>query len=56
MINSSKLLKFETMERWLKNDEPTVYAECGSSIVYLCGDFDLEQIKNIHEWLKRNNK
>jgi hypothetical protein len=56
MINTSKLLKYETIERELQNDSPWVYAEVGSSVVRLDGEFNLEEIKNIYEWLKRNNK
>lgn len=55
-MNREKLLKFETIERWLKNDEPEVFAEVGSAVVYLRGEFDLEQVRSIYEWLKRNYK
>jgi hypothetical protein len=56
MINRGKLLKFETIERCLRNKEPWVHAEAGLSVVCLDGEFDLEQIRNIYEWLKRNNR
>ena len=54
MINRGKLLKFETIEKCLRNKEPWVHAEAGSSVVVLDGEFDIDQIKNIYEWLKRN--
>jgi len=53
-MKSGKLLKFETIERELRNESPYVYAQVGSAVVLLDGEFDLEQIKNIYEWLKRN--
>lgn len=54
VINTNKLLKYENIERELQNDSPWVYAQVGSSVVQLDGEFDLEQIRNIYEWLKRN--
>lgn len=55
-MKTKKKMGFRTIENWLLNDSPFVYAKVGSSVVWIDGEFDLEQVKCVYDWPKENAK